>query len=115
MKLVDPTIKIKTFTHKTIYSPDESPLENYTSVFKEIFKCSKSSRVYITHKIESVIPLSVIKSGNKNQLYNIFTTLVNHNIYLFYKIIESHKKHSIGFFSNINPKMTLRDSLRQNI
>ena len=113
MKLVNPTIKIITFTHKTIGSSDESPFENYTTVFKEIFKCSKSSRVYITHKIESAIPLSVIKYGNKNQLSNIYATLVNHNAYLSHRKFESHKEYSIGVFSNINPKVTLRDSLRQ--
>ena len=107
MKLVDPTINIITFTQKTIDSSDEFPLANYTSVFKEIFKCSKSSRVYITYKIESAIPLSVIKYDNKNQLSNIFATLVNHNTYLSRRNFKSHKEHSIGGFSNVNPKVTL--------
>ena len=115
MKLVDPAIKIISFTHKTIDFFDELYFENYTSVFKEIFKSPKSSRVYITHKIESAIPLSVIKYGNKNQLSNIFATLVNHNAYLSHRQFESHKEHSIGVFSNINPNVILRDSLRQKI
>ena len=113
MKLVAPTISIITFTRNTIDSFDQFPLENYASIFKEIFKCSKSSREYIMHKIETTITLSVIKYGNKNQLSNIFTTLVNHNVYLSNRKFESHKEHSVGFISNINPKIILRDSLRQ--
>ena len=93
MKLVDPTIKIITFTHETIDSSDEFPLENSTSVFKEIFKCSKSSRVY-----ESAIPLIVIKYGNKNQLSNIFATLVNRNAYFFLTENSNHIKNTrFGF------------------
>ena len=106
-------MKMITFTHKTINSSDQFPLGNYTSVFKEIFKYLKSPRLHTTHKIESTIPLSVIKYGNKNQLSNISTTLVNHNVYLSNRKFESHKEHSVGFISNINPKIILRDSFRQ--
>lgn len=108
-------MKMITFTHKTINSSDQFPLGNYTSVFKEIFKYLKSPRLHTTHKIESTIPLSVIKYGNKNQLSNIFTTLVNHNAYLLYRKFESYKEHSIEFFSIANPKVTLRHSLSQKI
>ena len=59
-----------------------------------------------------MIPLSIIKYGNNNQLSNIFDTLVNHNAYLSHRKFESHKEHSIGIFSNINSKVTLRDNLR---
>ena len=66
MKLVNPALKKRTFTNKTINSSDQFSLEKCTSIFKAIFKCSKSSRLCITHKIESTIPLSVIKYDNKN-------------------------------------------------
>ena len=67
MKLIDPTLKIITFQNETIDSTDQflsSALE-YTSKFKEIHEDIKSSRVYISHKIESTIPLGDIKYGNK--------------------------------------------------
>ena len=38
MKLVNPTIKDLNFTHKNIDSSDQFLLENYTFIFKEIFK-----------------------------------------------------------------------------
>ena len=115
MKLVVSTIKIITFTHKTIDSSDNPPLENCTSVFKAIFKYSEYSRVYITHKNKFAIPLSVIKYDNKNLFSNTFATLVNHNVYLSHRKFESHKEHSIRFFSNINPNVTLRASLKKHI
>ena len=107
VKVVDPTIKIMTFAHKTIDSSYKFPLENCTFVFKGKFKYSKSSRVYIKHKIKSAIPLSVIKYVNSNQLCNIFMTLINHSVYLLHKKIKSHKEHVIRFFRNMNPKVTL--------
>ena len=67
MKLIDPTPKIITFQNETIDSTDQflsSALE-YTSKFKEIHEDIKSSRVYISHKIESAIPLGDIKYDNK--------------------------------------------------
>ena len=45
-----------------------------------------------------------VKYGNKQQLSNIFDTK-----------FRSHKEHSIGFFANTNPRVILRDTLRNDI
>ena len=67
MTLIDPTLKIITFQNETIDTTDQflSSSSEYTSKFKEIHKDTKSSRVYISHKIELAIPLGDIKYGNK--------------------------------------------------
>ena len=84
MKLIDPTLKLITFQNETIDTTDQFPSSatEYTSKFTNVYKDSKSSRVYISHKIESAIPLGEIKYGNRQQLSNIFDTLVTNNVYL---------------------------------
>ena len=81
MKPIDPTLKIITFQNETIDTIDQFPSSaaEYTSKFKDVHKDPKSSRVYISHKIESAISLGDIKYGNKQQLSNIFDTLVKNN------------------------------------
>ena len=117
MKLIDPTLKIITFQNETIDTTDQFPssASEYTSTFKEIHKDNKSSRVYISHKIESAITLGEIKYGNKQQISSIFETLVKNNAYLSINKFSTHKEHSIGFFTHINPKVTLRDNFRNVI
>ena len=87
----------------------------YTSKFKNFYKDQKNSRVYISHKIESAIPLDEIKYGNRQQLSNIVDTLVSNNAYLNLNKFCTHKEQSIGLFTHINPKVTLRDSFKNEI
>ena len=117
MKLIDPTLKIVTFQNETIDTKDQFPSSaaECTSKFKVVHKDPKSSRVYISHKIESATPLGEIKYGNKQQLSSNFDTLVKNNAYLNLNKLYIHKEHSIGFFTNINPKVTLRDNFQNAI
>ena len=117
MNLIDPTIKLITFQNETIDTTDQFPSSalEYTSKFKDFYKDPKTSRVYISHKIESAIPLGEIKYNNRQQLSNIFDTLVSNNAYLNLNKFCTHKEHSIGFFTHINPKVTLRDNFRNKI
>jgi len=117
MKLIDPTLKLITFQNETIDTTDQFPSSaiEYTSKFTNFYKDPKTSRVYISHKIESAIPLGEIKYGNRQQLSNIFDTLVTNNAYLNLNKFCTHKEHSIGFFTHINPKVTLRDNFRNEI
>ena len=46
---------------------------------------------------------------------NIFETLVNNNTFLSHDKFQSHKEHAIGFFVNLSPRITLRDTLREKI
>ena len=117
MKLIDTTQKIITFQNEAIDTTDQflSSASEYTSKFKEIHKDIKLSRFYISHKIESAIILGEIKYGNKQQISRIFDTLVKNNAYLIINKFSTHNEHSIGFFTHINPKVTLRDNLRNVI
>ena len=117
MKLIDPTLKIITFQNEIIDTTAQFPssVAEYTDKFKDVHKDPQSSRVYISHKIESAIPLGDIKYGNKQQLSSIFDTLVKNNVYLNLNKFYTHKEHSIRFFTNINPKVTLRDNIRNAI
>ena len=67
MKLIDPTLKLITFQNETNDTTDQFPSSTmeYTSNFKDFYKDPKTSRVYISHKIESTIPLGEIKYGNR--------------------------------------------------
>ena len=115
MKLIDPTLKLITFQKETIDTSGQLPsfAAEYTSKFKKFYKLPKSFRVYISHKIESVIPLGDIKYGNIQQLSTHFKILVTNNTYNNINKFRTHKEHYIGFFTHINPKVTLRDNFRK--
>ena len=117
IKLIEPTLKLITFQNETIDTSNQfsSSATERTSKFKKIYKCPQSSRVYISHKIESIIPLDDIKYGNIQQLSNIFDTLVTNKTYLNLNKFSTQKEHSIGFFTHINPKVTLRNNFRNKI
>ena len=99
MKLIDPTLKIIDTTDQFPSSAAE-----YNDKFKDVHKDPKSSRVYISHKIESA-----------QQLSSIFDTLDKNNAYISLNRFGTHKEHPIGFFTNINPNVTLRDNFRTTI
>ena len=67
MKLIDPTLKLITLQKERIdilYQCPSSTVK-YTFNFKEFYKCLKLSRAYIFHKIESTIPIFLLKYGNR--------------------------------------------------
>ena len=117
MKMIDPILKLITFQNETIDTTDQFPSSalEYTSKFTNFYKDPKTSRAYVSHKIESAILFGEIKYGNRQQLSNIFDTLVTNNAYLNINKFCTHKEHSIGFFTHINPKVTLRDNFRNGI
>ena len=117
MKLIDPILKLINFQNEIIDTSDQFPsfAAEYTSKFKEFYKYPKSSRVYISHKIESAIPLGDIKYGKRQQLSKKIDTLVTNNAYYILNKFSTYKEHSIGFFTHINPKVILRDNFRNKI
>ena len=117
LKLLDPTLKFVTFhgTHIDTIEQFPSTQEIYTSTFKDIHKENDNSRVYVSHKIESAKPLGELKHGSRYCMSNIFDTLVKNNAFLSHKKFNSHKEHSIGFFLEVNPKITLRNEMRNRI
>lgn len=48
-------------------------------------------------------------------MLNIFDTLVKDNAFLSHKKFNSYKERSIGFFLEVNPKVTLRNETRNRI
>ena len=113
MKLKDPTLKIITPQNDIIDTLLQFPEGNdYLKTFSKIIKDSKDSRIYISHHIESARALGELKHGSKQDMSNIFDTLVNNNAFLFYDKFQSHKEHAIGFFVNLIPRITQRDTLR---
>ena len=74
-----------------------------------------SSPVYIPHHIESARALGELKHGSKQDMSNIFDTLVNNNAFLSHDKFHFHKKHVIGFFVHLSLRITLRDTLREEI
>ena len=84
MKMIDPTLKIITFQNKSIDTFDQFPIDetSYTETFKDINKDPKTSRVYISFKIESSKHMSEIKHRSTTNISNIFKTLVDSNAFL---------------------------------
>ena len=76
MKLIDSKLKLITFQNETIDNTDQfsSSVLEYISKFKDFYKDPKTSRISISHKIESAIALCEIKYGNRQQLSKIFYT-----------------------------------------
>ena len=116
-KLIKPTAKFITPGNTTIDSHDDFPFEasNYTLMFNDFTKCPQASRVDISFKIESSRSLGKLKHGNNTQMENIFDTLKKNNAFLRHEKLKSHKEHSLGFFVDINPRVTLRETLRRRI
>ena len=84
-------------------------------MFNEKNKTPKLSRVYITFKIESSHSLSYLKHGSNNHVENIFDTLKKNNAFLRHDKFMSHKEYSLWFFVEVNPRVTLRETLRRRI
>ena len=117
MQIIDPTLKIITFQNESIDTFDHFSIDEkaYTETFKEINKDSKTSRVYISFKIESSKHMSEIKHGSSTNVSNIFKTLVDNNEFIYLNKYSYHRKHSIGFFANISSTFTIRENLRKSI
>ena len=117
IKLIDPTIKLIAFQNETIDTSNQSlsSAAEYTSRLKQLYKCPKSSHVYISYKIECASPLAVIKYRNRQKFSNIIDILVTNSAYLTLNKFRTHEEHSIGFFVHINPKVNVRDDFRNAI
>ena len=117
MKMIDPILKIISFQNKNIDTFDQFPIDEkaYTEIFKEINKDPKTSRAYISFKIESSKDMSEIKHGSSTNVSNIFKTLVDNNAFINLNKYSYHREHSIGFFADISLKITLQENLRKSI
>ena len=113
-------LKLKTPTLKII-APQNNGIDTlltfsdgngYTKTFTKIFK---DSRIYILHLIESARALRELKHGSKQEMSNIFDTLVNDNAFLSHKKFQSHKENAISFFVDLSLCIILRDTLREKI
>ena len=80
-KLIESTVKFFNPGNVTIYPLDDfsSEASKHTSMFNEVTKYSKTSRVYISFKIEPSRSISNLKYGNNTHMENIFDTLVKNN------------------------------------
>ena len=117
LKLIEPTLKFLTSRNFTIDSLDDFPskVSEYTFIFNEVTKEPKSFRVYISFKIESSRFLGDLKYGNNAHIENIFDTLKKNKSFLCHETFKSHKEYSLGFFVDINTRVTLWETLRRRI
>ena len=76
LKLIEPTINIFTLENVTINSLDDFPSEasQYTFIFNDVKKCPKTSRAYITFKIESSRSILDLKQNNYSSMQKRFAT-----------------------------------------
>ena len=71
-----------------------------------MIKYQQSSRIYITHKIEPPRFIADLQYGDKNDMSNIFDTLVTNSAFLSCKKFKRLKEHSIVFISQNGPPIT---------
>ena len=111
MKMKDPMLKI--ISNEVVIDTELKFTDgnDYTNVFTNIIQCPKTSRVYLSHKIESVRSIAELKYGNNKAMTNIFNTLVANGAYLSHNKFQSHREYAIGFFVIINPCVILHDEL----
>ena len=93
LKLIEPTVKCINPGNDTIDSHDDFPSEasSYTTIFNDFKKCPKTSKVYISFKIESSRSLGDFKHGNNAHMENIFDTLKRNNALLRHEKINPIK------------------------
>lgn len=116
LKLNSPTLKIITSQNVTIDILLQFPEGNaYISILSDIIKDPQNSRIYINHKIESARSILDLKFGNRNDIINIFDTLTENDAFLKHKKFNSHKEHSICILSQKSSRITLRNTLHENI
>ena len=80
-----------------------------------MFKYPILSRVYVTHKIEFVTIINILKYRNNQQLSNILDNLVTNRAFLSHNKFIFNKEYSFDFFTNINSRITLPDTLKNSI
>ena len=75
-----------------------------------------TKRVYISFTLKSEFNLSQIKYGSRyNTPDGIIEKLRANLAFLYMEKYNSQKEESIGFFLGVNPKLTLRKALKQNL
>ena len=70
------------------------------------------------HYLENrIIPINIRPEIYSNNVHmeNIFDTLVKNNVFLSHNKFQLHKDHSLGFFVEINLRVTLPETLRRRI
>ena len=91
----DPTLKL--ISSETVIDTELqfSDGNDYINMFTNLIKYSKTSRVYISHKIESTKSIAELKYGSNKEMTNIFDTLVANGTYLTHNKFQSQKEHAI--------------------
>lgn len=111
LKLKNPTLKI--------IAPQNNGIDTFLTFpdgngyIKTFTKTFKDSRIYILHLIKSARALRELKYGSKQDMSNIFDTLVNNNAFLSHNKFQSHKENAISFFVDLSLCIILRDTLRE--
>ena len=115
IKAIDDTAAIITSDNNRITHSKYIPSGvAYKQMFPDIRTDTITKRIYLSFTLESTFTLSQLKYGSKyDGKTGIFKTL--RKILAFIKVKKSHSliEASIGFFLGINPKITLRNVLKQ--
>lgn len=78
--------------------------------------CNINKRVYVPFKLEPTQTISQLKYGSfANGNKDIFDTLRANTAFLQMMKYDSQTEANIGFFLGINPKLTLRNALKNKI
>ena len=114
---MDDSATIITHDNTRITNSNTFPTDKeHNNTFPDQRICHVTRRVYISFTLESEFNLSQIKYGSKyNTSGGIIETLRVNLAFLKMEKCYSKKEASIAFFLGVNPKLTLRNALKQKI
>lgn len=97
-------------------SKDIPSTGEHKEMVKELRTCDIIKSVYVSFKLESTHTVSQLKyEPTINGYEGMFDTVREHFVFLEMNKFQSHTGTSIGFFLGINPKLTLRNVLKEKI
>ena len=116
IRVIDDTAAIITANHRIIHSKDIPTGTEYETTFPDIRTDPITKRMYLSFTLESTHTISQLKYGSKyDGTTGIFETLRENLAFIKLQNFQSLTEASIGFFLGINPKLTLRNVLKQKI
>ena len=116
IRVIDDTAAIITNNHRITHSKDIPSGTEYETTFPDIRTDHITKRMYLSFTLESTHTISQLKYGSKyDGTTGIFETLRENLAFIKLQKFQSLTEASIGFFLGINPKLTLRNVLKQKI
>ena len=117
IKTIDDSTVIITSDNTSVTNSKYIPSgKGYEQMFPAIRTDAVTKWIYLSFKLESTHTLTQLKFGSKHDdTTGIFDTLHDNLVFIKLNKFQSQIEANIGFFLEINPKLTLRKVLKKKI